>query len=207
MATLKAWALTSLSDVKESLGIQSSDTTYDNLIIRKINQATAVIENYCSRRFKSTPYADEVYNATDTDELVLKQRPVITSEAFTLKARDTALNENDTTTVDTELYFIDANAGVLNLNHRAIGHWARYLVTYTAGYATIPDDLAEACASLAAYYVNNADAFNVNVSSKEEGQRRVSYSGGLSSPADLFSQLGIEQTIDQYVNIPLNPDI
>ncbi len=207
MATLKSYALTNVSDVKESLGIASSVTTYDNLIIRKINQATAVIESYCDRRFKSTTYTQEVYNATNTDQLVLKQRPVITSETFTLEARDTYLNEASTTTIESNLYYIDANAGVLNLVFRNIGRWGRYLVTYTAGYATIPDDLAEACASLAAYYVNNADAFSVNVTQKKEGQRQVNYGQGIQSPESLFNQLGIKQTIDAYANNPVNPDV
>lgn len=156
MASLLSYALTTKNDVKESLGISSSVTTYDNLIIRKINQATLAIENYCGRRFASTVYTDEEYNATQTSEIILKQRPVIT---FTkLDIRDSALNISTWETIDTQLYFTDLSSGVVLLNFRASGSWKRYKVTYTAGYATIPEDLAEACASLAAYYYTNADA-------------------------------------------------
>lgn len=206
MATLKDYALTTLADVKESLNIPSSNHTYDNLIIRKINQATAMIENYCDRRFKATDYTDELYNgAENMDQLVLKQRPIIGS--VTLKVRDTALNLNDFETVESDLIFADADSGVLNLMFRTAGRWGRYAATYRAGYETIPDDLAEACTSLAAYLVNTADSFQVGVKSKQEGQRKVDYSqipiGGVY---DIFKRLGIDDTIDGYANFAVFAD-
>jgi hypothetical protein len=204
MATLKTYALTTLADVKESLGIPSSNTTLDNLIIRKINQATAAIESYCGRRFKSTVYTDELYNATQGDQLVLKQRPIIGD--VVLKVRDGTESNDDFETVDSSLVFADANSGVLDLNFNALGHWGRYAVTYTAGYATIPDDLAEACASLAAYYVNNSDASGVGVSSKQEGQRKVSYASTGQSFRSVADYLGIDTTLDTYTNTPLFAD-
>jgi hypothetical protein len=51
LMSLLSYALCSLFDVKESMGIASSDQSWDNLIIRKINQATRQIEAYCDRRF------------------------------------------------------------------------------------------------------------------------------------------------------------
>jgi hypothetical protein len=110
MATLKTYALTELADVKESLNIASSNHTYDNLIIRKINSATAMIENYCGRRFKETAYVDEIYNASGTNQVVLKQRPYIGD--VTLKARDSGLNEANYESLDSQLIFADASSGV-----------------------------------------------------------------------------------------------
>ena len=96
MASLNSWALTTLADVKESLGIDSGTTTGDNLIIRKINQATDMIESYCgknnSQHFASTVYTNEEYDGTGTDQLILKNRPVITFT--TLQQRDTTLKLN-----------------------------------------------------------------------------------------------------------------
>lgn len=202
MATLKTYALTTLADVKESLGIASSVTKYDNLIIRKINQATAAIEGYCGRRFKATNYTDELYNPSQHNQLVLRQRPIIIDDTntFTFKVRTTGLNISDWQTVESQLYFVDQPSGVVNLLFRALGVWERYSFTYRAGYETIPDDLAEACASLAAYYVTNADG-NVNIREKQEGQRRTQYYQGIKSVYELFQQLGIDATIDEYANI------
>jgi hypothetical protein len=205
MATLKTYALTTVADVKESLSIPSSNHTYDNLIIRKINQATAMIENYCSRRFALTTYTDEGYNGTGTNQVVLKQRPIVGD--VTLKIRDSGLNEANYETVDSELIFADANSGVLDLLFTSARLWGRFAVTYQAGYSTIPDDLAEACASLAAYLVTNADTGSVNVKSKQEGQRKVDYSQqGLGGTVNLFKQLGIDDVLAGYANNALFAD-
>jgi hypothetical protein len=205
VATLKTYALTNLADVKENLSLASSNHTYDNLIIRKINQATAMIENYCGRRFKSADYVDELYSGTNGDQLVLRQRPVIGTP--TLKVRNTALNDDNFETVDSELLFVDANSGVLDLNFRSAGHWARYAVTYTAGYTDIPDDLAEACASLAAWLVNNANSFQAGVKSKTEGQRKVEYTQtGIGDAQALFGLLGIDGVINSYANTAVFAD-
>lgn len=207
MAVLLSYALTDLPSVKESLGIASSDTSWDNLITRKINQATLAIERYTGRHFALTTYTAEEYNTTNTNQIILKQRPV--TSLSTLGNRDTSLNEGNFDTVDTNLYFLDTNSGVLDLNFTTFGSWNRWSVTYTAGYATIPEDLAEACASLAAYYVNTADGSNIGVSQKQEGQRSVRY--GTNSLKDLsfeaiIRNLGIDEILATYSNYPLLAD-
>jgi hypothetical protein len=199
MATLKDYALTDLADVKESLKIPSSNHTYDNLIIRKINAATAMIETYCSRRFKATDYTDEEYNGTGTNQIVLRKRPVIGDA--TVSVRDSGLNEGNFETLDSKLLFPDADSGVLDLMFNSAKLWGRFHISYRAGYETIPDDLAEAAASLAAYLVNNADSGSVNVKSKQEGQRKVDYSQlGLGGTVHLFKQLGIDDVLNAYAN-------
>lgn len=209
MASILSYALCSLADVKESLGISSSDTSWDNLCIRKINQATRQIEKYCNRRFAETTYTDEEYNATGLDQLVLKNYPVTDTVTFSIKERDTGLNENSFDTIDTELYFVDNDSGVINSTFRFNGHWKRYRVTYSAGYATIPDDLAEACAGLAAYYTLNADTSDVGVQEKQEGQRRIKYSNNVNQPKTFMTicqQLGIDETLNEYAANPVTPD-
>lgn len=204
MANLLAYALTTVSDVKESLGIASSVTTYDNLIIRKINQATIAIERYCGRRFLSTTYTDEEYDSTNTNQLILRQRPV--TLLTSLGVRDSGLNDPDFETIDSELYFLDSNAGVLDLNFNARGSWNRYNVSYTAGYTTIPEDLAEACVSLACYYFNNADGSDVGVAQKKEGQRELRYANGSLKFDSIIQNLGIDGIIDSYANYPVMTD-
>lgn len=205
MASLLSYALTDLASVKESLGIASSDTTWDNLVIRMINKATLAIQNYTGRHFKAADYTAEEYNGTGIDQLILNQRPILS--ITTLNGRDTSLNEADFTTVDSELYFANNEAGILDLNFGATGHWSKYGVTYRAGYEEIPADLAEACAALAAYYVSNADGSNLGVVEKREGQRSVKYASGSGSGANSFEQilagLGIDSIINSYSNYPI----
>ena len=115
MTALNSWALTTVADVKETLGIDSGNTTKDNLIKRKINQATDAIESYCgknnSQHFASTAYTDE-YDGTGTNQLILKNRPVISVTSFSV--RNTSQNVSDWTIIDTELYFTDTTAGVID---------------------------------------------------------------------------------------------
>lgn len=204
MAVLLDYALCSLSDVKESLGIDAGNTTQDNLIIRKINQATVMIERYCGgRRFKATTYTDEEYDATNSDQLSLKNYPVTTFTS--LSYRDSSLNENSWETVDSDRYFTDTAAGVLDLTFNASGRWNRYKVTYTAGYTTIPADLQEACVILASYYVENATS-GTGVKSKQEGARKIEYFDANSGAGsnDIFSQLNIDDILNTYCKYPIS---
>lgn len=202
MATLLAYALCTVEDVKEILGIESGDTSKDNLIKRKINQATEVIEGYTFRRFKQTTYTDEVYDASGTDQLILRQAPVTTLTS--LSARDSSLNTDDFTSIDTDQFFVDSNAGTLDGLSTFYGGYGRWKVTYTAGYATIPSDVAEACAVLAAYYVANDPSTSANVIRKREGSREIEYAQQASTSDELFDQLGIKPTLDRYTRYPIS---
>ena len=198
MASLLSYALTTVADVKESLGV--TDSSLDNLIIRKINQATRQIEKYCDRHFLASSYVEE-YNATQTNQLVLKQRPVISFSS--LEIRDSGLNYNSWETVDSQIYFVDNESGVVSTLYRNSGGFNRYRATYTAGYSTIPEDLAEACASLACYYVNNADGSDVGVARKKEGARELQYANSSLSFDTILQNLGIDATLDAYSNPPV----
>lgn len=211
MASLLSYALTTVADVKESLGIASSDTTKDNLITRQINKSTRAIESYCGRRFKETSYTRELYSATGTDQLILKQRPLTSTTPLVFEIRNTGLNDVNFETIDSQLYFCDVgshqgDAGVIDLMFFARGRWDRYAVTYSAGYTTIPEDLAEACASLACYYVQNIDASDVGVQLKKEGAREVRYANASLKFKTICENLGIDEILDSYANNPLMTD-
>jgi len=203
MATLYSYALTNLQDVRENLGLDSGNTSNDNLIIRQINRITDLLESYTGRRFKLTEYDNVEYDAPGIDQLILNQRPITSFDS--LEVRDNTLNEDNWETVDSNLYFVDTSAGVIDLNFNATGRWNRYRVSYTAGYDTIPADLAEAAAMIAAYYVTNPTG-NVNVIEKQEGGRRIRYGTGLTGLQNLFQQLGVDGTIDSYCNYPVLAD-
>jgi len=206
VADLYTYALTSLSDVKETLGI--SGTAKDNLLIRKINQATDIIEGYCAlaynHHFKSTVYTNEEYDGSGANTLSLKMRPVIIISS--LQRRQTTQNEADWDDIDADSYFTDLNAGVIEyLSNQGLA-WNGYRVSYTAGYATIPADLAEACVTLAAYLYENGAA-GTSVKKKKEGQRELEYfevaaTGGSS----LVDSLGLSGSLSRYRNYILLED-
>ena len=76
-------------------------------------------------------------------------------------------------------------------------------MTYSAGYTTIPEDLAEAAATLAAYYVDNSDGSNIGVTQKKEGARQINYAGAGLSFEELIKNLGINGILDTYANYSL----
>lgn len=204
MASLVDYALTNVADVKESLGISSGDTSKDNLIIRKINQVTDLIQNYCDRTFKLQQYT-EYYDGSDTDEIVLKQRPIVAdgSHAFLVERRDTSLNQESFETIDSSLFFIDNNSGVLELDYNALGGWNRYRYTYYAGYATTPNDLAEAAVAVVCFFVQNSNAVGVGKYSVREGQKQIVYQRLQQSFKTIIEELGVDGIIDSYANLPL----
>lgn len=208
MADLVSWALTNVADVKENLGIASGDTTKDNLIIRKINQATQMIESFCNlsydHHFVQTTYTNEEYDGQGSNALSLKMRPVSSVSSF--QYRSTSQNEDSWNDVESEDYFIDNGAGVLELLFAQSKGWNRYRVTYIAGYSDVPADLAEAAASIAAFYVENS-ASGTAVKKKQEGQRSIEYfdpSGSSSGGSDsIIGQLGLDDVLQRYIQYNL----
>lgn len=205
MANLVSWALTSVQDVKETLGIASGDTSKDNLIIRKINQATQMIESFCNlsynHHFAETTYTNEEYDGQGSNAISLYMRPVSTVSSFQYRTSPDATNDWDD--IDTDNYFLDGSAGVLELLFNQTRGWNRYRVTYTAGYSDIPADLAEACASIAAFYIENSGS-GTAVKKKQEGQRSIEYfdpsSGGSGS---VIEQLGLDDVLQRYIQYNL----
>lgn len=207
MADLYSYALTTLADVKETLGISAGNISKDNLLKRKINQATQVIEGFCAlaqdHHFASTTYTQEEYDGTGSNQLILKMRPVISISSF--QYRDTSTNDNSWSDVESELYFPDTNAGVIDLLFSQSKNWNRYRVTYTAGYTTIPSDLAEACVSLAAYLADNSTSGSA-VKRKQEGSREIEYFAPTTGES-LIEQLSLDDMLSKYVMIPVLADI
>ncbi len=204
MTALSNYALTSLADVKESLSI--TGTSQDNLIRRKINQATDMIESFCgknnSQHFISTTYTSEEYDGTGTDQLILKNRPVISISNFS--ERNTTQNVNSWTTIDSQDYFVDLTAGVIDCRFGILPAWNLYKVTYIAGFATIPSDLAEACVMLSSALVENAAGGNA-VKQKTQGPKSIAYYDN-SQTSSLIEQLGIDDMLQRYTQIPILPD-
>lgn len=202
MATLQTYALTTVADVKEILGISSGDHTKDNLIIRRINMATALIESYCNlardHHFKQTTYTNELYDGSQSNQLVLRMRPVTAISSF--QYRTTGQHYDNFQDVESQLYFLDGNAGTLDGIFTQNGNWSAYRVTYTAGYATIPDDLAEAAANLAAYWVGNSTAGASGIKRQREGQREVEYFDSATSSDSVIDSLGLDDILTRYMN-------
>lgn len=208
MADLLSYALTTVADVKETLGIASGNTAKDNIIKRKINQATRMIEAFCAlpedHHFLQATYTNEEYDGTGSNQLILKMRPVTSITSF--QRRNTSQNESDWDDVEAEYYFSsDTDAGVIDLLFTQNSRWNSYRVTYVAGYATIPADLAEACVTLAAYLVENSTS-GAGVKRKQEGAREIEYFQP-SQGESLITQLSLDDMLTRYIQYPVLADL
>lgn len=157
MATLATDALCTLAELKEILNI--SGTTYDTRLTLAINIATRRILSYLDRTIASTAYTDD-YDGNGTPILMLKHYPLIGNPTSVKVDGKRTFGTDSLLTIETD-YVVNGDTGMI----RAIGTqndsttvaiWSRgqlnIRVAYTAGYATIPEDLNLACRLYAGYH-------------------------------------------------------
>jgi hypothetical protein len=196
---LVTYALISLADVKEGLGI--SNASQDNLLTRYINQATDLIEKFCNgRRFKETTYTNQEYNGSGTAYLDLRHYPL--SSITKLERRtSTDYSASDFDEIDTSDYLIDSgsqtNTGQVYMPIGFIKGIRNYRITYVAGYSSIPNDLEEACGKLVSYFLKTANK-NEGVKSETLGRYSITYDKGSYNKDRIFQEAGIIDTLELY---------
>lgn len=134
--SLIAYALTTVDRFKDFIDRDSFSATEESVVENTINAVTNYIESYCGRRFMQTAYSDEEYDGPAEEQIVLKNWPVDSAETFTVEYRDSAQNEDDWETLDSEYYFVNYDSGIIYGAGRDKFVLARrrYRVSYTAGY-------------------------------------------------------------------------
>jgi len=173
--TIHSYALCTLAQVKTTLGI--TDSANDDILTRLINATTDYIESYCDRRFALTQYTDEYYNGYGDDELVLRQFPISEAEedvptiSFIDKGTETAVSIDDC-----EIYY---DEGIIYYSIFPKGR-KNIKISYKAGYATIPADLAQACIEIVVANYNRSKT--VAVKSESIGSYSVTYADVQASP-------------------------
>lgn len=129
-------AFATLAQTKEWLGI--TGTADDALLTRMLDAATASMEQYMARKILSASYTER-RNGTGGNVLTLRNRPVTAVSSVVSDGMTLAISDGKATGYmfdDSALYYI-GNAfsrGMQNVT-----------VAYTAGYASAPADLVQAC--------------------------------------------------------------
>lgn len=173
--------LCALADVKTYLGYTT--TTSDALFSRLITACSAQIEAWCGRVFASAPYID-IQDGDGSDYLILKNRPIISIQSVTLDGDPISASPDGISagyTFDsTTLYYIGGwfCRGRRNVN-----------VSYTAGFATVPPDIAQAAIALVGFQYNKSRRLDV----KSETLAQQTQSFDLSGIPDV-----VKQVISQY---------
>lgn len=143
MPDVTANELTTIEEAKIFLELRSSD--HDEMIKRIIIGVSEHVEFHTGRFFKEATYADEIYDGTGTDTLVLDNYPV------TAVTKVIALRDGPELVQGTD-YEFDQKAGLIVLiglvTTGTLSQAFKFprqkrgvKVSYTGGYATLPGDL------------------------------------------------------------------
>ncbi len=188
--------LISLEDAKLELGI--TDSSQDALISSRISRASDIIAEFCDRRFAFAS-AEETF-VFDSGRhghhgfhggepgcrlaLVVRLYPVEAVDSVTV----------DGVELDTSVYDVEEEAGIVRLVQR-FGEWCgRVVVTYSGGYM-LPDEapgaLQQACLEQVRVYNNAAissSSQGTGIREIDHGDTRVVFDNGSSSSSSSSSQ-------------------
>lgn len=199
-------ALVTLADVKIFLGISGS--TKDALLNLLIDQASTLIESLCDVTFSSTAYT-ELIDGNGTREILLRHSPVIT---FTSLEKRTAFDNTDSwETIATSDYWVETDSGKVTKTS-SYADWdvvhkdpslsdemtfdygkQNYRATYTAGYATIPNDIQMAVMTVISSFYNTSS--KMGIKSETLGDRTLNLGEGSSDVTKLPS---VQTIINKY---------
>lgn len=148
------YALTSLTKVKNYLGIAAGVSTYDTVLEYLIDSVTLWIEGECGGRrlFDGATEVTEYYDGDDgtgKSKIFLKRYPV---QSITSVSYNSGTSGTPTwTAFDADDYERDDNEGVLHFLSSLPKGRQNIKVKYKSGYVTtIPQDLDVACCKMVA---------------------------------------------------------
>ena len=174
-------ALTTLAKVKQYGQIESFE--HDLLLTRMIDAASATIERYCGRTFLQASYI-ETRDGTGQRRMTLRNVPVTNVVSVTVNGRD--IPERPSATGQG---FTFDQYGVKLTGYDFTDGYDNVAISYTAGYAEVPDDVDMACCELVALRYKTLD--RLGVSSKSLAGESISFSqGDFSEP--------VKRALEQY---------
>ena len=182
--------LTTLANLKAWLG--TPNATDDALMTRLISAASAFIESWLNRTISVQTY-NEIYDGTGQDTLMLSNYPIVAVTSISIYGvAQTLLNANDFTSTgfsitndQTQLYGqnITFDRGRQNV-----------AVSYSAGFATLPLDIEQACIELCALKYKNLRGEKIGVVSKGlAGETTTFFVGDMTQ--------SVKTLLQQYKNV------
>ena len=191
---LVTYSLTTLANLKEHLGITVG--TDDSLLTNIINRSTDIIEAYCDgRRFAETTYTNEEYSGTGTQLINLRNYPVTSLTAYDWNTG--TAGSTDWNSLQSEfIKAIDDGQGPGQVYYETgfVEGMKNYRFSYVAGYATIPNDLEEACLEMCSWIFN--DRKSKGLQSETLGE--YSYTKVVKK-SNAIEDLGLDLILDKYL--------
>lgn len=192
---LNANALTTLAFAKTYLKIPTAEVSQDSIVEFWINAASDYLETATDRKFKSQSFT-EIQHGRATNILILKHFPVTAITSFYTDS--TGKYSGDQELVDLADYSIGEDQNCLIYNRYFPRGYNNLKITYTAGYATIPSDLENACLWMVTYYHKMRESGDIGRTSKGKGDESINILQ--EAPQD------VKNTIMRYkrVDIPIS---
>lgn len=162
---MAAGDLCAVADVKTFLSLTT--TTDDALLQSLITSASAFVGNYVNHNLLSASYT-ETRNGHGGDRLPFREYPVTAVSAVTLDGAAVPLS----TTPSQYGYLFDDRTLYLRCGRFCRGV-QNVVISYTAGLASVPPDLAQACIEIVA--VKYKRRTNIDVSGKTLNGETISY--------------------------------
>lgn len=149
------YPLCSLGQVREFLGVASSETLNDAKLAFLIKVASGQISGECGRNFGVQTYTSELYDGDDSNLLALRHSPVVKITAVAIDGESIPVGE-----VKVYENFLKLDEGVeynprLRSTSRLFPRGSQNVsVSYEAGYATVPAEISHACILQVMYLMN-----------------------------------------------------
>lgn len=133
--------LTTVADVKSASGIGAGTTNADAVLARLVTAVSSFIAADTDRSFGATLSVAETRNGNGQSDMFLSESPIVAVQSLTVDTFSIPAQAAD----GKPGYFI-ATPSVLALYGYVFCRGKRNVrITYTAGYATTPPDVAQAC--------------------------------------------------------------
>lgn len=185
-------SLVNLSKYKEYLKI--TDNTVDTQLTSLANHVEQRVKSWLNRAIESATFTDEYYNGNGKNYLTLRQFPITAVSA--IKVYD-GLDNNNAETWTTLVQGTDYERKILDLEACSVyldGYtfdkgMQNYKITYTAGYATIPEDIQLACKELLKVTWDNSPL----------GQNRLGFTSVSDSAGSANENLTLDGEIEMKI--------
>lgn len=180
-------AYATLESLKLDLGIDTSDTSKDDVLNMYLEDASSLIDKYIGYGLTAQDYVEkfDIEDVPNWNVILLKAKPINTVHYI-------KLNDN---TLDTSAYEVYEDHIVLRTGYIGLNVLE---ISYNAGYSAIPRDIAVVCRKLAGimYQFKN----NIYISAERSGTLSIQYTG--TEKAGNLSELidSFKLVLDKYKN-------
>lgn len=165
---IDVYALATVNDITNFLGIQSP--TDRDLLEDLINNVSASIESYCDRKFLSRSFT-EYHDGLNISRIYPYQYPITTISGIW---EDAGWSWDSTTLITSSNYRIDNSARFVVFNdYNPMIDEENIKIIYTAGYATIPYDIRQACIQEVVRLYKRRKSIDVSAISMADGSVNV----------------------------------